>query len=49
MYFDFGMASDQLLNTNVNTSCTVKWVLNFEQQALSNQSEETLGKMDSLD
>lgn len=31
-----------ILNTNINTGCIVKWVLNTEQQMLSNESEGTL-------
>lgn len=27
MYFDFGNAFDQVLNTNIKTGCTVKWIL----------------------
>lgn len=48
MYFDFGKAFDQVLNTNIKTDCTVKWVPNFEQQALSNESEEMLERWTEL-
>lgn len=42
IYFDFGKAVDQVLNANIKTGCIFKRVLNFEQQALSNQSEGML-------
>lgn len=48
MYFDFGKAFDQVLNTNIKTGCTVKWDPNFEQQTPSDESEEMMGRRTEL-
>lgn len=48
MYFDFGNAFDQVLNTNIKTGCTVKRDPNFEQQTLSNESEEMMERWTEL-
>lgn len=47
MYFYFGRAFEQVLNTNIKLSYIVQWV-NFEQQELSNESEGTLERWTEL-